>query len=266
MRAMDAALSDSGFATASARLDSSTYGGMSWLAHATLLTGIRTSDQLQYDLLGVERPRTLATIAHEAGYRTVLVAPNTHRLSPGSDFYDFDTTLDHRSFDYAGPAFAWASMPDQYVLDFVRRRIIDAKTSPLFLTYVLVSSHAPWSHIPTMVSDWSRIGNGFIYESHPRRRANTNWPDFGNAKEPYLTSILYDGALVIVLGDHQPVTEITANSSSWSVPIHVLSRDRALVAPFLARGYTPGMIPGQTHLPMEDFLPELVRDFSQGAS
>jgi phosphatidylglycerophosphate synthase len=280
LRDVQAKLGEQGFSMASGQLDSSTYGGMSWLAHASLLTGVRTVNQLQYDILGVSRPRSLARILHEAGYRTLLVEPNTNRLSPGADFYDFDATYRNWDFDYAGPPFAWASMPDQYVMDFIRRHVIDEASGPLFSTFVLVSSHAPWSHIPTMVEDWSEVGNGAIYNRHPFRHAQTNWPDFSNASEPYIASITYDlrvlqrylidfikdDSLVIILGDHQPVSELTENSSSWAVPVHVLSRDPALVEPFVTRGYARGMVPSDAGAPMESFLVGFLNDFSGGAS
>ena len=280
LRNVQASLGQKGFSMASGRLDSATYGGMSWLAHATLLTGVRTVNQLQYDILGVSRPRSLARIMHEAGYRTLLVAPNTNRVSPGADFYDFDVTYRNWDFDYVGPPFAWASMPDQYVVDFVRHHVIDEASGPLFSTYVLVSSHAPWSHIPTMVEDWFEVGNGDIYNRHPFKHTQTNWPDFSNASEPYVTSIAYDlrvlqrylvdfikdDSLVIILGDHQPVSELTENSSSWAVPVHVLSRDPALVEPFVTRGYARGMVPSDASAPMESFLVGFLNDFSGGAS
>jgi phosphatidylglycerophosphate synthase len=280
LKAIQSDLSRHGFASASGRMDSATYGGMSWLAHATFLTGVRTGDQLQYDLLGVGHPRSLPRIAHEAGYHTILIQPNNNRRSSHSaDFYDFDQTYQNWDFDYVGPAFAWASMPDQYVLDFIRREAIAKDKGPLFLVYNLISSHAPWSHVPTVVEDWSRVGNGEIYNNHPLKRAYTNWPDFSNAAEPYLRSILYDldvldsyiikfvddDSLIIVLGDHQPVSEVTDNSPSWTVPVHVISRDPLLIAPFVARGYAPGMIPGQAIAPMAAFLVDFLRDFSAGA-
>ncbi len=280
LRSMEADLANHGFASASAQLTSATYGGMSWLAHATLLTGVRTTNQMEYDLLGVHRPRSMARILHQAGYHTVLLEPNTNRKSRGADFYDFDETYRNWDFDYAGPPFAWASMPDQYVLDFARRKIVDVARGPLFATYVLVSSHAPWTHVPTLVRDWSQVGNGAIYYSHPLKRAYLDWSSFSLAAEPYLGSIFYDldvlrsyltefvhdGSLVIILGDHQPVSEVTESSPSWSVPIHVISRDPDLVAPFVSRGYTRGMVPGNVSLPMEDFLVDFLRDFSGGAS
>lgn len=199
---------------------------------------------------------------------------------PGADFYDFDATYRSWDFDYAGPPFAWASMPDQYVVDFARRHVLDRTPGPFFAAYVLVSSHAPWSHVPTMVDAWSDVGNGEIYNRHPFKHTQTNWPDFNNAAEPYVTSILYDmrvlerylvdfvkdDALVIILGDHQPVSEITESSPSWAVPVHVLSRDPALVEPFVRRGYTRGMVPDDASSPMESFLVGFLSDFSGGAS
>lgn len=280
LRGVERRLQGNGFSCASSSLESATYGGMSWLAHATFLTGIRSDSQLQYDLLAVAQPKTMARFAHEAGYRTILVQPNTNRQARGADFYDFDEEFKAWSFDYVGPSFAWATMPDQYVLDFIRRRALAKGTGPVFATYVLVSSHAPWSHVPTMVEDWSSIGNGDIYQRLPLHRANTNWPDFTNASQPYLTSILYDlevlsdyitrfvrdDSLVIVLGDHQPVSELTDDSPSWAVPVHVISKDASLIQPFLGRGYVPGMVPGEASAPMESFLPDFLRDFSGGGS
>jgi len=226
----------------------------------------------------VARPRTIARIAHEAGYKTILVQPNTNRQSRGADFYDYDESLMFWNFDYVGPPFAWATMPDQYVLDFTRRRVLENEKGPLFVSYVLVSSHAPWSHVPVLVEDWSAIGNGDIYRRLPVHRANTNWPDFSNASDPYLTSILYDlqvlgdyitrfvkdDSLVIVLGDHQPVTELTDDSPSWAVPVHVISKNASFIKPFIGRGYVPGMVPGETSAPMESFLADFLRDFSGG--
>jgi phosphatidylglycerophosphate synthase len=280
LKSMEGNLASHGFASASGFLISATYGGMSWLAHATLMTGVRTTNQMEYDLLGVHKPKSMAHILHDAGYRTVLMEPNTNRKSSGADFYDFDDTYRSWNFDYAGPPFAWASMPDQYVLDFARRNVVDVAQGPLFATYVLVSSHAPWSHVPTLVPDWSQVGNGAIYHSYPLKRAYVDWSSFSLAGEPYLVSILYDldvirdyltefvhdDSLVIVLGDHQPVSEVTDNSQSWSVPIHVICRDPDLVAPFVTRGYARGMVPGNVSLPMEDFLVDFLHDFSGGAS
>jgi hypothetical protein len=62
------------------------------------------------------------------------------------------------------------------------------------------------------------------------------------------------------------VSEVTNNSPSWAVPIHVISRDADLVAPFVSRGYSQGMVPANGSLPMEGFLVDFLRNFSGGAS
>jgi hypothetical protein len=76
------------------------------------------------------------------------------------------------------------------------------------------------------------------------------------ARDAYLDSLLYDfevikryiaqaiarPSLIIVMGDHQPAV-LAAPDASRTVPVHIISRDRALVARFLEAGYLPGMIP-----------------------
>ena len=44
--------------------------------------------------------------------------------------------------------------------------------------------------------------------------------------------------MLILVGDHQPAPLITGESASRDVPMHVISGDPALLAPFLARGFT----------------------------
>jgi hypothetical protein len=267
-----------GFSIASSELVSPTYGGHSWLAHTTLATGVRIESQFQYELISTQHPKPMATFFHEAGYRTVIVQPGTTRESPRGDIFRFDQRYYARQFDYAGPPFAWATMPDQYVLDFARRHELAEHPGPTFVEYVLVSSHAPWSEQPALVDDWDRIGNGALYGDLENVHYPIEWPNFANASEAYIHSIVYDfdvlerylsnyvldDTLIIVIGDHQPVTEITLHSPSHAVPIHVLCRDPRLLEPFRNRGYARGMWPQPNDRPerMERFLIDFLRDFS----
>jgi len=123
-----------------------------------------------------------------------------------------------------------------------------------------------------------RIGDGAIYAGLPIARFPITWTNLADAAEAYDSSIAYDlqvivdyvdrfvasDALVIVLGDHQPVADVTRFSGSSAVPIHVWSRNPAFIAPFRARGYTPGLRPARVAPPrgMETFLPDLLADFS----
>jgi hypothetical protein len=276
--AFEAEVGAAGFSIVSGLLDSPTHGGQSWLAHATLATTVRTADQLQYELISTQAPKTMARFFGDAGYRTVLAMPGTTREWKRGDFYQFQNKYYAWNFDYAGPSYAWATMPDQYVLDFIRRAEIEKARDPLFIQYVLVTSHAPWSAQPVMVDDWSKLKNGAIFNGQRVVRFPITWPDFDNASDGYITSIIYDmsvlksyiaefvhdDSLIILLGDHQPVPEVSGGDENRAVPVHVISRDPTFIEPFVARGYVRGMRPllGEPHPSMEEFLPNFLEDFS----
>jgi len=276
--AFQSAVEGRGFAVVSGTLLSPTAGGHSWLAHTTFATGLAVTDELKFDLVSEHRPKTLARFFHDAGYRTVLVQPGTTQPWPKGEFYQFDQKYYAWNFDYAGPPFAWATMPDQYVLDFIRRRELSSAPGPLFVEYMLVSSHAPWSELPTVVDDWRSLGNGALFNERPRVTYPVAWPNFDQAEQAYADSIRYDfqvlrryisdfvldDALLVILGDHQPVAEISGRTEFAGVPIHVLSRDRALIEPFVRRGFALGMSPPDrsSYQPMAAFLRDFLQDFS----
>jgi hypothetical protein len=71
--------------------------------------------------------------------------------------------------------------------------------------------------------------------------------------------------LVILLGDHQPPAVVGGELKEWTVPIHVLSRDPDLIAPFIAAGYLEGIVPSQAppHPGMETFLRSFLAAFDR---
>ncbi|MGP9499450.1 MULTISPECIES: hypothetical protein [unclassified Halomonas] len=52
-----------------------------------------------------------------------------------------------------------------------------------------------------------------------------------------------DKTLLIVLGDHQPAPLITGDDASAAVPVHIISGDPALLAPFRTYGFVEGTLP-----------------------
>ena len=82
---------------------------------------------------------------------------------PKGEFLGFEQKYYLWNFDYVGPKYAQATMPDEYVLDFMGRHEVTSAERPLLIQYVLVSSHAPRSDLPPLVDDWSRVRNGAIY-------------------------------------------------------------------------------------------------------
>jgi sulfatase-like protein len=279
-REVDKSLTEAGFHVASKFVTSPTFGGFSWFAHETINTGFKVVSHLHSRLLEEENPTSLADYFRDAGYRSVLVAPATTRPWPGmDDRFGFQNHYFAWQFGYKGPSFAWAPMADQFVINHIHQKEIARSNQPLFIEYVLISTHAPWSDIPRYISDWSTVGDGSIYYKVGRDKYNVSWSQLEEAAEAYSRSIEYelhtlenyfkqfihDDSLIIVLGDHQPNQAITGpDNLTWSVPMHVISRKREFIEPFTRRGFTPGLVPEQPlpHVGMERFLEEFLSDFS----
>jgi hypothetical protein len=273
------ALAEAGFEVASGLLSSPTYAGRSHLAQETLATGLRAADPVVDALVQRERPTTMARIFRDAGYRTVLVQPGSTHRGLYRWVYDFEQVYSAWDFEYRGPSYRWAPMPDQYTLDFVQRREVARAARPLLVEYALVSSHAPWSDQPPVVSDWDSIGDGRIFAGLPAAHFPIGWTNLAEGGDAYVHALGYDlqilaqyiarfvpgDSLVIVLGDHQPVAEVTRWSRSYAVPVHVISRNHALVDAFRLRGYRSGMLPARSENPpgLETLLPDLLGDLSQ---
>ena len=281
LAAFETELGAEGYAIVSSLLESPTFGGSSWLAHVALNTGVRAENQLEYELVVHQRPTTLADFFRAAGYRTVLVQPATQRATVEHDYLTFERKYFAAHFDYQGPSLGWGTMPDQFVIDFVHQRELagTAPDRPRFIEYALITSHAPWTRQASVLEDGSAMGNGAVLKTLPVHEHDTSWSHLDQAAGAYAASLVYDfevlrrylrdqvkdDSLIVILGDHQPPGGVTGASTGHGVPIHVLSRRRSLVEPFMARGYTPGMNPA-TSRPrpgMETFLFSFLRDFSQ---
>jgi hypothetical protein len=265
-----------GYGLVSDRIVSPTFGGGSWLAHGAMGSGVRL-DQLTARLLLASDRRSLPRYLSAAGYRTVEIMPGIKKPLAEEGFWGFDKSYYAADLGYDGPAFGWFTIPDQYTLKiFAEREAHSAR--PLFAQIVLVSSHTPFYPVPPYVADWRDAGP---YESVGQAEWDRIYrqPDWDRLEAPYRESLAYDldvlgdfltsrvadGALVIILGDHQPPAFISGDKQPWTVPIHVLAKDQALLAPFVAQGYTPGAFPAQTapFLAMEGFLPAFLDGFSR---
>jgi len=248
-----------GYHVMSTFLSSPVIGGYSWYADSSLLTGIRISDEQQYgDLLQSDTP-TIVGILNSMDYRTILSAPGTLKPWPeGEAFYRFDRHMYHADFNYRGPEFSFVPVPDQYSIHRVHEHFVNgADDTPLFIEYMLVSSHAPFNRIPPYVENWNSLGDGSIYHELPIQTFNNNWFQGKEYTEgyaaaviyvfevivSYLTSFIQDDALVIIIGDHQPKYPVTERGQPLSVPVHILSRDGALLDRLRDFGYEKGLVP-----------------------
>jgi phosphatidylglycerophosphate synthase len=255
-----AQLRAAGFSSRSAFLTSPTFGGLSWLAHSTLQSGIRVDGQRRYDELVQNDRLTLTRAFKRAGWRAVGAMPANHRAWPeGSSFYHYDEIYDRRNLGYRGPDFGLPPMPDQYaLLALQRRELAKPHRPPLFAEVDLISSHAPWTRIPRLIS-WDDVGDGSIFDRLPAEES-TQAALFGDAKQAraayghsieYSLSTLFsfvqryghDNLVLVVLGDHQPATLVTGQGASHDVPISVIAHDPKVMDQIAGWGWQDGVSP-----------------------
>jgi phosphatidylglycerophosphate synthase len=260
LRTQTAQLRSAGFSARSGFLRSATFGGLSWLAHSSLQSGLWVDNQLRYDQLVKTTRLTLSDAFGRAGWRTVADVPSNDRTWPeGTSFYHYDKLYDRRNVGYHGPKFSYASMPDQYIYAaFQRLELGKRDRPPLFAEIDTVSSHTPWTRIPKMIP-WSKVGNGSIYTRMPveelTRRELFSDPDevhaaYAQSIEYSMTALVsfvrrsHDKNLVlIVLGDHQPSKVITGENPTHDVPISVIAHDPAVLDRIAGWGWNDGLRP-----------------------
>ena len=253
-------LAAAGFYSASAFLTSPTFGGISWLAHSTLQSGLWVDNQLRYDQLMASDRSTLAEAFQRAGWRTVSDVPADEQDWPeATSFYHYDKTYDARNVGYAGPKFSYASMPDQYTLAALRRlELAPSDRPPVMAEIDLVSSHTPWAPLPRLV-DWDAVGDGSVFAGMPALGASAAevWRDPARVRAAYGQSIEYslnalisfvqtypdDNLVLVVLGDHQPATIVSGSHPGRDVPISIIAHDPAVLDRISGWGWQNGLRP-----------------------
>jgi hypothetical protein len=256
-----ARLRSGGFSSRTAFLRSSTFGGLSWLAHSTLQSGIRIGTQRGYDQLVKSNRLTLTGAFKRAGWRAVAVAPANKRAWPeGASFYHYDKVYDRRNVGYRGPGFGLPPMPDQYVLAALQRlELAERHRPPVFAEVDLISSHAPWTRIPRLIP-WDDVGDGSIFSRVPLEESTTAklFGDDARARKAYGRSIEYtmstivsfvrrygdDKTVVVLLGDHQPATTVSGQGASRDVPISIIAHDPKVMEQVAGWGWHGGLHPG----------------------
>jgi phosphatidylglycerophosphate synthase len=271
-----------GYSSRSAFLTSPTFGAASWLAHSTMQSGLWVDSQQRYDqLLGADR-LTLTSAFGSAGWRTVFDVPaNTEDWPEGASFYGFDQIYDSRNVGYQGPAFAYAPMPDQFVLDAFRRRELAPPDRPPVMAEIdLVSSHHPWTPLPHLV-DWDEVGDGSVFDGMPEQgeSADTVFRDPDAVRRVYGQSVEYTwqalvsfletypdpDVVLVVLGDHQPHSYVTGPDPGHDVPVSVIAQDPHVLDRISGWGWQPGLhpTPDAPVWRMDSFRDRFLAAFSQ---
>jgi hypothetical protein len=248
-----------GFEARSAFMTSSTFGGISWLAHASVQSGLWVDSQPRYDALVSTDRLTLTGAFDRAGWRTVGVAPSIVRDWPEGEFFGYDHAYVRDNVGYHGPHFAYAKMPDQYTMSaFYRNEIAPADRKPVMAEIDLVSSHIPWTHLPRMI-DWNTIGDGSIYGPMPAQGKTQAevWSDAASVRAAYGESIRYSldtlisylttygdkDTVMVFLGDHQPGPSVSGDTRDHDVPISIVAGDPAVLDSIDSWGWQDGLHP-----------------------
>jgi hypothetical protein len=262
LRRGEAQLAGAGYEERSAFLTSPTFGGVSWLAHSTLQTGLWVDSQQRYDQVTAGDRFTLSDAFKKAGWRTVSDVPSDSKpWSIGTSFYHFDTLLNSQNVGYHGPRFSYARIPDQFTWNYFQQHELTGPHAPVMAEIDFVSSHTPWTPLPSMVP-WSSIGDGSIYDPQPAEGLPPGvvWQNPRHVQQLYGESVQYTmsalfsflttfddpNLVLVVLGDHQPATEVSGKGANHDVPISIIAKDPAVMSRIESWHWQPGMLPSPT--------------------
>ncbi|HEY7323330.1 MAG TPA: CDP-alcohol phosphatidyltransferase family protein [Streptosporangiaceae bacterium] len=285
LRQADGSLARAGWSTQSAWVTAPGYGGISQEAHSTLLAGLWVNSRQRYaELIGSNR-FTLTEAFGKAGWHTVSDAPdNGPSWPPGTSFYHFDQLLNRDNVGYQGPAFGYASMPDQYTLAEFQRLELAPGHKPVMAEIDTVSSHWPWAPLPRMVP-WNQVGDGSIFDPMPAqsasaatidRSANTVRQFYGKSMQyslqtltSWVTELNDPNLVLILLGDEQPDTPITTpGRASHQLPISIIAHDPSVFRQIASWHWQDGLLPDRS-APLEQmsaFRNQFLGAFSTASS
>ena len=274
-----AAVTASGRAVVSAFVGSPTFGGSSWLAHVSLMSGVEARDENTNAMLMAQQRDTLVTAFARAGYRTVALMPGLRHQWPEGAFYGFDRIYDTAAIDYRGPRFGWWTVPDQFAL--ARLDVLEGDDpGPRFIFFPTTSTHAPFGPTAPYQPDWTQLLTAAPYDAAAAERAQARVPDYLNLAPSYGRAVTYAYAtlggylarhtgrdlVLVILGDHQPAAAVAGEGASWDVPIHVVAGRPALLDRLRAQGFHDGVAPPRDSLgPMHTMLPVLLGAFGDAA-
>ena len=247
-------LESKGFSSRSGWLATPNFGGGSWLADATLQSGVWVNSPGRYsELIGSKR-LTLAAAFRRAGWRTVADMPATHGSWPeGHSFYRYEKIYERANITYRGPRFGFSTMPDQYALHVLQEHELGRRNRPpIFSEIFLTSSHEPWIRIPALIS-WNRLGNGSIYNRLPIDRVGLTDTQQGYVKSiKYTLHTVYSfmeqygtkNTVLILLGDEQPARVV--DQANHDVPAAIIAHDPKVLQALSGWSWTQGLLPGPT--------------------
>ncbi|HUR34558.1 MAG TPA: sulfatase-like hydrolase/transferase [Vicinamibacterales bacterium] len=275
---LDHAIHATGREVVSAFVESPTFGGSSWFAHITFLSGIKVGDPDANALLMTEQRPTVVTNFARRGYRTIAMMPGLWYPWPEGAFYGFQDIYNGPKLDYQGPPFGWWDMPDQFTLARLdEQEVSKVSRPPLFVFYPTVSTHTPFSPLAPYQPDWAKMLTPAPFTQDELHRAWTGEPDYLNLGPGYGDAVAYAyqtfagyleqrqgrDYVMILIGDHQPPALVSGEGAPWDVPMHVITNRPAILEGLVAQGFVRGLTPARPRLgEMHQVVPIVLSAFS----
>jgi hypothetical protein len=274
-----AAVGASGRRVFSTYVESPTFGGGSWLAHISLMSGMEIRDPGDYAVLMTQKRDTLPKKFESAGYHAIAVMPGMRSDWPEGSFYGFDAIYGEREVDYRGPEFGWWRIPDQFTFSRVQDLAAQSgEHKPLFVFLPTINTHIPFLPVPPYQPDWHRFAGSDAFPKLEVQASLARTPDWMSLGRPYADSFVYtftyltgylqqglpDDAVLILLGDHQPAASVTGVGARWDVPVHIVTRNADVGTALLAAGFVEGVdLPANAHSTrkMHELAPVLLHSF-----
>ena len=250
------AATDTGRRIVSAYASSPTFGGGSWLAHASFMSGFEVRDPGDYALLLTQQRDTWPKLFKSLGYRAVAVMPGMKSAWPEGSYYGFDRIYDEQAVDYHGPEFGWWRIPDQFSLARVSAlESADESLAPLFTFFPTINTHIPFLPVPPYQPDWQRLGTPEPFDADDVNDSLARTPDWEALGGPYAESFVYTftylagflrerpaaDEILILIGDHQPAASVAGPEARWDVPVHVITPRADIAEDLLAAGFVEGV-------------------------
>jgi hypothetical protein len=266
------AAEETGRQIVSAFASAPTFGGGSWLSHASFMSGHEVRDPGDYMVLLTQQRDTLPKLFKEAGYRTIALMPGMRNEWPEGSFYGFDELYGTWDIDYRGPGFGWWYIPDQFSLASIAPMAARSDShAPLFTYFPTINTHIPFVPLPPYQPDWQKILTDEPFEPAVAAEAQAGTPTWDALGEPYAESFVYtftylagylrerDAAdeLLVLLGDHQPAASVAGPGARWDVPVHIVTRRKDIAAALTAAGFIDGVALAPQQRPIAT-LPELL--------
>jgi len=274
---INAAIGETGRRVVSAYVQSPTFGGKSWLAHISLLSGIDVLDEDTNAALMSEKRQTLVTEFGRHGYRTIAIMPGLQRGWPEGSFYGFNDIYGAERLAYAGPTFGWWDITDQFAIARLDELVIaPPQHQPAFVFMPSISSHTPFLPTPPYQPDWKRVLTAQPYDEGVLEAAWSERPDWSDLGPGYVQAIRYvyttlagylrlrsgRDLVMIVVGDHQPPAAVSGEDATWNVPVHVITSRGAVLDQLIERGFREGLTPQRPVLTsMGGLMPVLLHAF-----